>query len=87
MTDTETRELDPLLSSLFHSKRRDVKPQNFMYIDDTADSVLKCSDYGLALSYIPNDPLGVTLTKRAGTPAYMAPELILRRYDERADLW
>jgi len=66
---------------------RDVKPQNFMYIDDTADSVLKCSDYGLALSYIPNDPLGVTLTKRAGTPAYMAPELILRRYDERADLW
>jgi len=66
---------------------RDIKPQNFLYVDDTPDAPLKCSDFGLAMSFIPGQPGGTSLDKRAGTPVYMAPELVLRRYDERADLW
>jgi calcium-dependent protein kinase len=66
---------------------RDIKPQNFLYVDDSSSSDIKCSDYGLAMSYIPNNPDGLLLTKRAGTPAYMAPEVVLRRYNEKADLW
>ncbi|QDZ22553.1 protein kinase [Chloropicon primus] len=66
---------------------RDLKPQNFLYVDETPDSEIKCSDYGLAMSYIPSDPAGISLNKRAGTPVYMAPEVVLRRYDEKADLW
>jgi len=30
---------------------------------------------------------GTKLTKRMGTPAYFAPEVFLRSYDTRADLW
>ena len=67
--------------------RRDLKPQNFLYVDDSPSSAIKCSDYGLAMSYIPSDPEGLALNKRAGTPVYMAPEVVLRRYDEKADLW
>ena len=66
---------------------RDIKPQNFLYVDDTPSSDIKCSDYGLAMTYIPDNPEGLLLTKRAGTPAYMAPEVVLRRYNEKADLW
>ena len=66
---------------------RDLKPQNFLFVDDSDDSAIKCSDYGLAMSYIPSDPEGLVLQKRAGTPVYMAPEVVLRRYDEKADLW
>jgi len=58
---------------------RDLKPQNFLYIDETPDSDIKCSDYGLAMSYIPDCPQGIALNKRAGTPVYMAPEVVLRR--------
>ena len=58
---------------------RDLKPQNFLYVDDDPQSAIKCSDYGLAMSYIPSDPEGLALNKRAGTPVYMAPEVVLRR--------
>ena len=27
------------------------------------------------------------LTSRSGTPAYMAPELVMQSYDEKCDLW
>ena len=66
---------------------RDLKPQNFLYVDDSESSAIKCSDYGLAMTYIPDCPDGLVLRKRAGTPVYMAPEVVLRRYDEKADLW
>ena len=58
---------------------RDLKPQNFLYVDESPTSAIKCSDYGLAITYIPEDPEGLALNKRAGTPVYMAPEVVLRR--------
>lgn len=66
---------------------RDLKPQNFLYVTDSPTSDIKCSDYGLAMSYIPSCPEGIVLNKRAGTPVYMAPEVVLRRYNEKADMW
>ena len=53
---------------------------------EASDDALRVVDFGLAMPYIPGDE-GLMLTKRAGTPAYMAPELVLRRYNEKVDLW
>mmetsp|Transcript_19537 Transcript_19537/g.62203 ORF Transcript_19537/g.62203 Transcript_19537/m.62203 type:complete len:628 (+) Transcript_19537:217-2100(+) len=62
---------------------RDVKPDNFLFLSDHDISPLKATDFGLATHFTP----GEKLTQRCGTPAYMAPELILQGYDERADVW
>lgn len=77
----------------------DVKPGNFM-VDvatlvgpcaggwsgecnsDTA--LLKLLDFGCSQ---PLNPNGSPLSKRTGTPIYMAPEVYLKQYDESADLW
>ncbi|KAK9820733.1 hypothetical protein WJX74_007258 [Apatococcus lobatus] len=50
----------------------DVKPANFLAIDFGCSQVVK-----------PNQPL----SKRTGTPVYLAPEVYMRAYDERADMW
>ena len=79
----------PSFASPTHSRffYRDIKPQNFLYVDaEASDDALRVVDFGLAMPYIPGDE-GLMLTKRAGTPAYMAPELVLRRYNEKVDLW
>jgi len=65
---------------------RDIKPQNFLYVDKSPNSKVKCSDFGLAISFIPGDK-ALSLSKRAGTPVYMAPEVVLRRYNESVDCW
>ena len=61
----------------------DVKPENFLYLTDDENSVLKGTDFGLALKY--NE--GEKLATRRGTPVYMAPEVILKDYDPKVDCW
>ena len=61
---------------------RDVKPQNFLYTRQGEDGELKCSDFGLAMTFIVGEDTRVK--KRAGTPVYMAPELVLRRWGTAA---
>ena len=79
----------------------DVKPENFLYLTPSDDSVLKGTDFGLALRY-PQDMTagagaggrgggrgggGRRLVTRRGTPVYMAPEVILKDYDNKVDCW
>jgi len=63
----------------------DVKPANFMLCKDADDGelTLKAIDFGCAQVLRPGD----RLVKRAGTPAYFAPEVFLRNYGLEADTW
>lgn len=62
---------------------RDVKPDNFLFLNKTPSSPLKATDFGLATIY----QEGVNYSQRCGTPAYMAPELILQNYGPKCDMW
>ena len=62
---------------------RDIKPDNFLFERDEPGSPLKATDFGLAGIIEP----GERLTRRCGTPSYMAPEVINRNYGEEADVW
>ncbi|GFR50388.1 hypothetical protein Agub_g12603 [Astrephomene gubernaculifera] len=63
---------------------RDVKPDNFLFLRHDDESPLKATDFGLSIRHWPDEP---KLTSRSGTPAYMAPELVLQSYDEKCDIW
>jgi tetratricopeptide (TPR) repeat protein len=73
-----------------HEKRivhLDVKPENIML---TSTDQVKVCDFGIAhrLSTAPSNDTGTADWPFAGTPAYMAPEVILNHpFDERADLF
>ena len=56
---------------------RDIKPDNFLFLTNDPDSPLKATDFGLAIRHGPEEP---KLTSRSGTPAYMAPELVMQCY-------
>lgn len=62
----------------------DIKPDNFLYLDQSRRSVLKAIDFGLAQAF---EPGGRPLTVKRGTPVYMAPEVVLQSYTEKADVW
>jgi len=62
---------------------RDIKPDNFLFEREDWGSPLKATDFGLAGLIKP----GERLTRRCGTPSYMAPEVINRNYGAEADVW
>lgn len=64
---------------------RDLKPENFLF--SSKEAIEKCSvkiiDFGLAHEFGPD----TVLTTKAGTPYYVAPQVLQGRYDQAADLW
>ncbi|GIX63751.1 calcium-dependent protein kinase CDPK2B [Babesia caballi] len=64
---------------------RDVKPENFLWTSTDPDAEIKIADFGLA-----NSPLH-TLTTRAGTAYYVAPEIVRhapqKEYSVQCDSW
>jgi len=63
---------------------RDIKPSNFMFVTNTEESVLKGTDFGLAVHCPPGTP---KLTDITGTPYYIAPEAVNQNYSFEADIW
>jgi calcium-dependent protein kinase len=65
---------------------RDVKPGNFMLLDDSDRAPVKAVDFGLA---VPFDPKSLPRTDLGleGTPWYQAPEVLASRVGPEADVW
>lgn len=62
---------------------RDLKPENFLLTSTEPTAELKVIDFGLSKFTKP----GEWMDARVGTPYYMAPEVLTKRYDHRIDLW
>jgi len=60
---------------------RDIKPENIMVSGDLEQ--LKIIDFGLSRFILPKEKV----TCRVGTPLYMAPEVVAKKYGLKCDLW
>ena len=58
---------------------RDIKPENVMV---TENDEIRLIDFGLSKVQVTE-----FLNERAGTPYYVAPEVIERKYGKQADIW
>ncbi|RIA05414.1 hypothetical protein BRARA_K00298 [Brassica rapa] len=62
---------------------RDLKPENFLLVNKDDDFSLKAIDFGLSDFFKP----GQIFTDVVGSPYYVAPEVLLKRYGPEADVW
>ncbi|PHT31643.1 Calcium-dependent protein kinase 1 [Capsicum baccatum] len=62
---------------------RDLKPENFLFVDQKEESLLKTIDFGLSIFFKPGDKF----TDVVGSPYYVAPEVLRKRYGPEADVW
>ncbi|XVE75839.1 hypothetical protein DITRI_Ditri12bG0123600 [Diplodiscus trichospermus] len=62
---------------------RDLKPENFLFANEEEDSPLKAIDFGLSIFFKP----GEILSDVVGSPYYVAPEVLRKRYGPEADVW
>ncbi|CAL0316907.1 unnamed protein product [Lupinus luteus] len=62
---------------------RDLKPENFLFINQQEDSPLKAIDFGLSAFFKP----GEIFNDVVGSPYYVAPEVLRKRYGPEADVW
>ncbi|OEH73988.1 putative ULK kinase [Cyclospora cayetanensis] len=62
---------------------RDVKAENFLFKGKGIDSTIKLIDFGMSARL----PECGYLTDLCGSPHYISPELISKRYDQGADMW
>ncbi|KEG01073.1 CAMK/CDPK protein kinase [Plasmodium vinckei vinckei] len=63
---------------------RDIKPENFLFYDKSTESLIKIIDFGLAAYF--ND-IDYEMKTKAGTPYYVAPQVLTGCYDYKCDLW
>ncbi|XP_074587144.1 calcium-dependent protein kinase 10-like [Curcuma longa] len=62
---------------------RDLKPENFLFVNQMEDAPLKTIDFGLSIFFRP----GEIFTDVVGSPYYVAPEVLKKRYGPEADIW
>ncbi|KAL8509546.1 hypothetical protein ACS0TY_016679 [Phlomoides rotata] len=62
---------------------RDLKPENFLFVDEGENSSIKAIDYGLSVFFKPGEIFGDVV----GSPYYVAPEVLCKRYGLEADVW
>lgn len=70
--------------SFVHSNKivhRDIKPENILFSVKGNYKSLKLIDFGLSTSLATKDKY------RVGSPYYMAPEMLVGRYDYATDMW
>eukprot|EP00418_Pyrodinium_bahamense_P093696 CAMPEP_0179042224 /NCGR_PEP_ID=MMETSP0796-20121207/16556_1 /TAXON_ID=73915 /ORGANISM="Pyrodinium bahamense, Strain pbaha01" /LENGTH=497 /DNA_ID=CAMNT_0020738601 /DNA_START=34 /DNA_END=1527 /DNA_ORIENTATION=+ len=65
---------------------RDLKPENFLFLsrtDPIPNNLLKLIDFGLSATI----QKGKYFSTKAGTPYYVAPQVLDGRYDQSCDIW
>ncbi|PSS15842.1 Calcium-dependent protein kinase [Actinidia chinensis var. chinensis] len=62
---------------------RDLKPENFLFVNEQENSPLKTIDFGLSVFFKP----GEIFRDVVGSPYYVAPEVLGKRYGPEADVW
>nr|GMD97449.1 calcium-dependent protein kinase 29 [Ipomoea batatas]GME00110.1 calcium-dependent protein kinase 29 [Ipomoea batatas] len=62
---------------------RDLKPENFLFVSRDDDSPLKATDFGLSV-FIEE---GRVYKEIAGSPYYVAPEVLRKSYGKEIDVW
>ena len=60
---------------------RDIKPENLLF--EKKKKLIKIIDFGISVQIEP----GELLTARVGTPYYIAPEVLLKKYNHKSDMW
>lgn len=82
--------MQQMISAIFymHSNRvchRDLKPENFLFQskEPIEKNLLKLIDFGLSAVFTPSRQFHT----KAGTPYYVAPQVLSGSYDELCDLW
>jgi len=68
----------------FDIVHRDIKAENFLFKTKHVESELKLIDFGMSARLTSKDEM---LTEVCGSPHYLAPELIRRSYNCKADIW
>merc|ERR1719409_971535 len=68
-----------------HICHRDLKPENFLFMTKHPfeKALLKIIDFGLSASFTE----GQVLTTKAGTPYFVAPQVLAGKYNHLCDLW
>jgi len=68
-----------------HVCHRDLKPENFLFMtkETIEKNLLKIIDFGLSCKFDANQ----VLNTKAGTPYYVAPQVLAGKYDQLSDLW
>lgn len=62
---------------------RDLKLENFLFVNEEEESAFKTIDFGLSVFFKP----GEIFTDVVGSPYYVAPEVLHKRYSQEADIW
>jgi calcium-dependent protein kinase len=62
---------------------RDLKAENILFETKEANSELKIIDFGISKRV----EEGKMLSDRIGTPFYIAPEVLMKNYNEKCDVW
>jgi serine/threonine protein kinase len=60
-----------------------LKPENILLEQNKDFDQIKIIDFGTSLVYDP----AKTLDEKLGTPYYIAPEVLNKRYNEKCDIW
>lgn len=63
---------------------RDLKPENFLFASSADDAPVKIIDFGLSRHEV--NP-GSMMKTKVGTPYYVAPEVLKRKYTKSCDIW
>ncbi|CAL5076755.1 unnamed protein product [Urochloa decumbens] len=62
---------------------RDLKPENFLFVNQKEDAPLKAIDFGLSMFFKP----GEIFSDVVGSPYYVAPEVLMKDYGCKVDVW